>query len=546
MRIDNVYIENFKNLKQFNIDLDENELNTVLLGQNATGKSNFIESLVLIFKYLDLSKNSSIKYPDFDYKIKYKCRDKNIEIVCSKNNETNKQGYEITVDKKKQTYKSFFDKKDDYLPKYVFTYYSGISNKLKSHFDENQRNFYTKAKAKGVTKEDVEDFRRMFYVQLVHSYFVLLAFYTFEEDKTKNFLSQYLNIENLESVLFKFQKPEWQTKPKSSFKEMFMWGSEGLVREFLDKLWEISLAPINVTEVRKESFRDSSGKKKEYLYLFVPDKEKLQELNKFYHTNTELFKALESTYISDLIDEVKVKVKKKNVDNEITFKELSEGEQQLLTVLGLLKFTKDKETLVLLDEPDTHLNPLWKWHYLDLLNNIYKSDSETGKEDETTQIIINTHDPLVIGGLRKEQIRVFKRNPDNGNVTAEKPEKDAKGMGVAGILTSPLFGLPTILDKETQLLLNRKRYLQGKLMRNDINSDEYEEYKIKKSQLEELGFYEEVEDKWFQMYLAEMSKNEIIQKVEYTEDEKVMLERESRNVVEQILKEMNKKDNEVH
>lgn len=43
-----------------------------------------------------------------------------------------------------------------------------------------------------------------------------------------------------------------------------------------------------------------------------------------------------------------------------------------------------------------------------------------------------------------------------------------------------------------------------------------------------------------------MSKNEIIQKVEYTEDEKVMLERESRNVVEQILKEMNQKDNEVH
>lgn len=502
MRIDNVYIEDFKNLKEFNIDLDERELNTVLLGQNATGKSNFIESLVLIFKYLDLSKGSNVKYPDFNYKIKYKCRDKDIEIVCEINIGTKKRSYEITIDGQKlKSNKHFFDNKETYLPKYVFTYYSGISNKLKSHFDENQKNFYDKAKEKGVTKDDVEDFRRMFYVQLVHSYFVLLAFYTFEEDKTKNFLSEYLNIENLESVLFKFQKPGWQKKPKSSFKEMFMWGANGLVREFLEKLWEISLAPIDVFSDYKETFRDSN-KQKEYLYLYIPDKEKLQELNKFYHTNTELFKALESTYISDMIDEVKVKVKKTNVDNEITFKELSEGEQQLLTVLGLLKFTKDKETLVLLDEPDTHLNPLWKWHYLDLLNNIYKSDSETGKEDETTQIIINTHDPLVIGGLRKEQIRVFKRNPDNGNVTAEKPEKDAKGMGVAGILTSPLFGLPTILDRETQLLLNRKRYLQGKLMRNDINSDEYEEYKIKKSQLEELGFYEEVEDKWFQMYLA--------------------------------------------
>ncbi|WP_159798878.1 AAA family ATPase [Flavobacterium sp. MK4S-17] len=545
MRIDSLYIEDFKNLKQFKIDLDENELNTVLLGQNATGKSNFIESLVLIFKYLDLSKaGSTPRFPEFEYEIKYKCRKHNIKITCKIDEKTKKSSYEIYVDEKKQSYKSFFINKEIYLPKYVFTYYSGISNKLKDHFDENQRNFYNKAKVKGVTKEDVEDFRRMFYVQLVHSYFVLLAFYTFEEEKTKKFLLDYLNIENLESVLFKFQKPEWQKNAK--FQDEFMWGAEGLVREFLDKLWEISFAPIDVYEEHKESFRDSSNKQKEFLYLFVPTKEKLQELNKFYHTNTDLFKALESTYISDLIDEVRVKVKKTNVNNEITFKELSEGEQQLLTVLGLLKFTKDKETLVLLDEPDTHLNPLWKWHYLDLLNDIYRNDSETESMDLTTHIIINTHAPLVIGGLKKGQIRIFRRNPENGNVIAEPAEKDPKGMGVAGILTSELFGLPTILDKETQLLLNRKRYLQGKLMRNDITNEEYEEYKVKKSQLEEYGFYEEVEDKWFQMYLAEMSKYEIIQQIEFTDKQKVMLEEASKLAVEKILKEMNQNDNEVH
>jgi recombinational DNA repair ATPase RecF len=50
MRIDRVYIEDYKNLKEFNIDLDEKEMKTVLLGQNATGKSNFMEALILIFK----------------------------------------------------------------------------------------------------------------------------------------------------------------------------------------------------------------------------------------------------------------------------------------------------------------------------------------------------------------------------------------------------------------------------------------------------------------------------------------------------------------
>lgn len=500
MRIDSLYIEDFKNLKQFKIDLDENELNTVLLGQNATGKSNFIETLVLIFKYLDLSKvGSTPRFPEFEYEIKYKCREHNIKIICKIDEKTRKPSYEIYVNEEKQSYKSFFTNKEIYLPKYVFTYYSGISNKLKEHFDENQRNFYNKAKAKGVTKDDVEDFRRMFYVQLVHSYFVLLAFYTFEEEKTKKFLSEYLNIENLESILFKFQKPEWQKK--TDFQDEFMWGAEGLVREFLEKLWEVSLAPIDIFEDYKESFRDSSNKQKEFLYLFVPTKEKLQELNKFYHTNTELFKALESTYISDLIDEVRVKVKKKNVKNEITFKELSEGEQQLLTVLGLLKFTKDKETLVLLDEPDTHLNPLWKWHYLDLLNDIYRNDSETESLDETTHIIINTHDPLVIGGLKKEQIRIFKRNPENGNVIAEPAEKDPKGMGVAGILTSELFGLPTILDKETQNLLDERNELLYYQSTRELNSEEKERLRNLFELLNNLGFSHIINDPLYTKFI---------------------------------------------
>lgn len=54
-------------------------MNTVLLGQNATGKSNFIEALVLIFKYLDLEKEPS-KEINLKYKIEYECRGKKIFV----------------------------------------------------------------------------------------------------------------------------------------------------------------------------------------------------------------------------------------------------------------------------------------------------------------------------------------------------------------------------------------------------------------------------------------------------------------------------------
>ena len=55
MRIDKVHIiTRFKNLNDFVIDIDETSMQTVLIGLNATGKSNFLESLLIIFGTLEL------------------------------------------------------------------------------------------------------------------------------------------------------------------------------------------------------------------------------------------------------------------------------------------------------------------------------------------------------------------------------------------------------------------------------------------------------------------------------------------------------------
>jgi recombinational DNA repair ATPase RecF len=106
MRIDKVYIEDFKNLKKFCIDFDEDQMNTVLLGQNATGKSNLIEALVKIFKYLDLSTPASRRFPDFNYWIKYYCHSKTIVIDYTGAN------YKINVEgeTKNPSFSEFFSK----------------------------------------------------------------------------------------------------------------------------------------------------------------------------------------------------------------------------------------------------------------------------------------------------------------------------------------------------------------------------------------------------------------------------------------------------
>ena len=54
MRLDRLSIPNYRNLRSFEIDFDESQPTTVLIGRNGSGKSNLIEAIVEIFRELEL------------------------------------------------------------------------------------------------------------------------------------------------------------------------------------------------------------------------------------------------------------------------------------------------------------------------------------------------------------------------------------------------------------------------------------------------------------------------------------------------------------
>lgn len=514
MRIDKVNISGFKNLNQFKIDLNTAVKHTVLLGQNAAGKSNFLEALVIIFRDLDLGVN-----PTFDFDIEYKCKTNNIRVVGSP---SLKSGYEFYVNNNNKPIAkaTFYKNKEEHLPKYVFSYYSGISNRLVEHFDTHQRRFYDDLLA----GKD-EPMRPLFYARHIHSHFVLMAFYSFGKKHIEEFLEEYLNILGLESILFVLQKPVWVKGKKEA---LDFWGARGVVREFLNDLWNASLAPIPYEDTVREDFRRSH--KQECLYLYVSNQNKLEKLAKKYGSNANFFKMLESTYISDLIQEVRVKVRKKDVDGKITFKELSEGEQQLLTVLGLLRFTKDEDSLMLLDEPDTHLNPLWKWKYMSLLEKIVE-------KDDSSQIIMTTHDPLVIGGLTKEEIRIFYMDAEEKIIKAIEPEFDPRGLGVAGILTNDFFGLPSTLDKETLDLINERNSLIVKQDEKTISAKERIRLNEIFQILGDLGINTTHRDPLYEKFLIAMSKTEHFKIDKLSEEELKEQTKVASEIMKKLLKE---------
>jgi hypothetical protein len=61
---------------------------------------------------------------------------------------------------------------------------------------------------------------------------------------------------------------------------------------------------------------------------------------------------------------------------------------------------------------------------------------------------------MLVAGLCREEIRVLIRSND-GKIIAAQPEENPRGTGVAGVLTSPLYGLESQLDAFSLRVLKR-------------------------------------------------------------------------------------------
>jgi len=503
-----LWIGNFKNLIDVTFDFDKESLVTVLIGQNATAKSNLIEALVWIFRNLDLGED-----PRFDYCLDYLCRGRHIRIDAKT---TRASKVQVTVDGQAVSYKSFMkDPNHQYLPSNLFGYYSGPSRRLERLFDKHQEIFYRQ-----LLKGTKAPFRPLFYARTVHSQYVLLAFFAFKDEELLDFLRECLHIVAFESATFVLKQPSWYQKGMA--KDDIFWGARGVVRNFLEDLRALGeISDKHPERVRPPMRR---ARTQERLNLRVPSLDSLYRLASRYANNVEFFKMLESTYISDLIDELKIEVKKEGVEPSLEFSELSEGEQQLLTVLGLLRFTKEDESLFLLDEPDTHLNPAWKLQYMDLLEKV------VGR-NETIHVFVVTHDPLLVGGLRKEQVQVFSFRGPERRVVVTRPEVDPLGMGVAGLLTSELFGLPTTLDRITQEKLDRKKELA---IKEELTKEERIELAELDDELSRMGFLSTFRDPLYSQFVKALREYDQFKRPALTKDQKEEQAKIAREIVARL------------
>ncbi len=433
MRIDSLVIKSqWKNLGEFQINFDENRYIAVIIGKNGAAKSNLLEALITIFRDLDLKESCT-----FAYEIRYVIGGEMVVLrgEAGKQPTAKVAGIAASLD----------EVRERWSPRYVVGYYSGVSDRFEELFakhDLKARNLTLVPPSETSTPQRLE-LRRFIYARPVHGLFALLAFYFSKDAEVANFLRELPRIEDFDSALLVVHKPDWA---KSDATPEYFWGAKGPVRDLLERFRANSLAPFSRRVKVKRDFAKSETR--ELVYLYLPDLTALELLaGEYNYDPNSLFQALDTMRLSGLIEDFRVRVKVTGATGAIHTRQLSEGEQQLLTVLGLMRFTRNAGSLYLLDEPDTHLNPSWEVEYLERLRTV-------GGIDRNSHTILATHDPMLVAGLCREEIRVLMRLTDGRIVTAQ-PEQHPRGTGVASVLTSPLYGLESQLDPFSLRVLNR-------------------------------------------------------------------------------------------
>lgn len=451
MRLDKVYIDGFKNLKRLEVDFDERHLTTVLIGQNGAGKSNLIEAITQVFRWVDLRRNE----PRFQYRVDYR-----IQPVGPRMAEpprvtlSNVEGEPaIRVNGKKVDRTDFEKRKQELFPDLVFGYYSGGSRRLEALFDSHQRRYYDDIKLEedGALVAQAQLARRLFYCRPIHGVLALMALFAFPDEKVTRELSTKLGITGFHSLLGLFREP-WFAKGKRA-EAQNLWGAGGPAGHTARRFQEVAFHPIALEGNAVDDYRDKKQSEQQYA-AFLPSLTHLKSVAQNFKNEREMFYALEAMDISDLIREMLVWVTRKNdTTGDVGFADLSDGERQLLMVLGLIRMSRNKRVLFLLDEPDTHLNPHWQHSYLKLI------EDWTGiaADKDQCHIVLTSHNPLTISALTRDEVRVITQVED-GTVTASAPYADPKGMGFTATLTE-IFGMPTSLDMDTQRLVDERNAL---------------------------------------------------------------------------------------
>lgn len=492
-------------LQELNLDNVSEFQPYCLVGLNGCGKSNVLEALAHIFYHLELC--VSVHLPAIfqaseffsrtggqieSYYLEYywyanntealnlnkvtrvaieKKANKAPQMFVSELNAATAERQQVSLEPSISNSMTAEGKK--YLPKYIAAYSSGENETLsipfiKSrllHLDEFRE--YTSKGYNGMPTTE----NGLIYVDANMSQAILLCCLLFEDEDTLANLRDYDTTGILDIKRFRMSLRE------HVFVSSYNGKKENL--SYFKLLWNTYFQKFK--QCATMSWQDSSNEELVIYYDFYVNAATKRAFKNHFHTAIECFQAFRLLYELNyykvgVLKEKEVynsngiytegkfslpgpeddtfhfldffitkKMAKTGEKKEILLKGFSDGEHQFIHTMSVCLMLKDSDSLILLDEPETHFNPNWRSMFISMLNEALRNGCRNSKKDVSTcnflkEVLITSHSPFIISDCLPHHVLILHKD-NKGNTTAETAEQaciNTYGASV-NIITAAIF-----------------------------------------------------------------------------------------------------------
>lgn len=113
---------------------------------------------------------------------------------------------------------------------------------------------------------------------------------------------------------------------------------------------------------------------------------------------------------------------------EVDYVSLSDGEHQLGQILGMFCMLSSPNMLFLLDEPESHFNPLWRVKFISRILDLPTRDGDRRKSAKATEqeCLLTTHSPFVPSDMHREKVLIFSKD-EEGKIQVQNPNIETFG-----------------------------------------------------------------------------------------------------------------------
>ena len=430
-----------------------------LVGLNGSGKSNLIEALSEVFCYLDLC---CLDYVSATQLKKVCPPPFVVEYILNVSEDEKATHMMVELSDKKIL--SFYKKIDDecilienpndwreLLPSRIVGYSSGHNETVSIPYQRNQSLYsievFSQAKTKGEKRTRAIQHTSSIYMDYDSNASILIANYLFLKKDELSIFEDFLRVSEVTSFSVSLN-----LKPRASVVEL----TEELEKT-IDKLEACAIHTDKVSaNQRVLSFIVNTATKKVFKKYFGDAKAfylaiyKLSLLNSLSLSKKEREFYLRSDLKKGLLERAPTIPKKDKVfsigdlrlliskpEKELDYSGISDGEHQFIHIFGTLMLFSEENCLYLLDEPESHFNPLWRAEFIKIMNAI--------KSTKNQDFVISTHSPFLVSSAHSDNVIKFSRT--DGVVQPHALEFQAYGSSFEYLLAK-LFDLRTPISAQ--------------------------------------------------------------------------------------------------